>query len=82
MSVPVGQARHAGAAVDAVAGGDAGSSCFSRLRVAARLVVGHEDGVLVGQDVLQPAVGAGDRAHLVAEPAEVEDDEAGDARRS
>ena len=70
MSVP-GRARvHARAARDAVAGEHALAAVLQPdLRVAAPLVVGHQHRVLVGQHVLQAAVRARDRAHLVAEPA-------------
>ena len=77
-----GRARvDAGPARDAVAGEDADQPVLQpHLRVAALLVVRHQDGVLIGQHVLQAAVGARDRAHLVAEPAEVEEDGARDER--
>ncbi len=69
------------AARDAVAGEHADDAVLqSHLGVAALLVVRHQDRVLVGHHVLEPAVGARDRAHLVAEPAEVEEDQRAEQR--
>ncbi len=63
------------AAVDAVAGDDARRGLAAGF--AAFLIITHDDGVVVDEGGLEPAVGTDDQAELLAEPPEVEEEHPG-----
>ena len=79
MSTPVGHAADAGAAVDAVAGRHAGAARASAAFAVRRGRCRRRRAACRDRQITfcRRPYGTGDRAHLVAEPAEVEHDEAG-----